>query len=318
MRQENEILERDKDYHNLNEQVADQNKIIRKLKNRTRQLERELNDIGRENNEKNEELLDTVRQQGKEIDFLNQVVSFLLTDEQLYKIKEKTKWDEDANRWRLAPFQIKQKEISFPKLGNAKQFVQEELDNNEVQFNESRDSKMHTPMKDVHVGKSQKHQSKKDSRNNDYRNQQNSVEKVMGSSKSMNKDYSKYEKADKKMQDAIQLQKARLGISENYTFEGSPDMNRRMNGKAGVTLAPLQQIPNNINNVNSRQSMMSMKDLDNATNNDTHPIMRVQNYKKPQLDKISAPGYVNMSDQQIMSNGGNIQMTFQATINIEN
>lgn len=74
----------------------------------------------------------------------------------------------------------------------------------------------------------------------------------MGSSKSMNKDYSKYEKADKKMQDAIQLQKARLGISENYTFEGSPDMNRRMNGKAGVTLAPLQQIPNNINNVNSR------------------------------------------------------------------
>jgi len=35
------------------------------------------------------------------------VVSFLLTDEQLYKIKEKTKWDDDAAKWRLAPFQIK-------------------------------------------------------------------------------------------------------------------------------------------------------------------------------------------------------------------
>jgi len=42
--------------------VADQNKIIRKLKNKNKQLERELNDFGREKNEKNEELLDMVRQ----------------------------------------------------------------------------------------------------------------------------------------------------------------------------------------------------------------------------------------------------------------
>jgi len=47
----------------------------------------------------------------------------MLTEDQLYKIKEKTDWDEDKNKWRLAPFQIKQKEISFPKLGNAREFV---------------------------------------------------------------------------------------------------------------------------------------------------------------------------------------------------
>jgi len=41
----------------------------------------ELQDIHRENAERNEELLDTVREQAKELDFLNQVVGNLLNDE---------------------------------------------------------------------------------------------------------------------------------------------------------------------------------------------------------------------------------------------
>jgi len=70
----------------------------------------------------------------------------LLNDEQIYKIKEKTQWDEERRKWNLPPFQIKQKEISFPKLGNAKQFVREELDNHEVQFsNDSRYDDNTTP-----------------------------------------------------------------------------------------------------------------------------------------------------------------------------
>ena len=50
----------------------------------------ELSDIHKENADRNEELLDTVREQAKELDFLNQVVGFLVTDENLYKIKERT------------------------------------------------------------------------------------------------------------------------------------------------------------------------------------------------------------------------------------
>ena len=34
-----------------------------------------------------------------------------MTDEQIYKIKEKTEWDEERRKWRLPPFIIKQKEI---------------------------------------------------------------------------------------------------------------------------------------------------------------------------------------------------------------
>lgn len=138
-RQEEELLQKEHHYNNLQEEVEDCRKIIKKLKQKNKVLTQELKDIENENVEKNEELLDTVREQGKEINFLNQVVSYLLTEEQLFKIKEKTNWSEENQKWKLPPFQIKKKEIAFPKLGNAKQFVQEELENQDVHFeNETR------------------------------------------------------------------------------------------------------------------------------------------------------------------------------------
>ena len=59
-----------------------------------------------------------------------------MNDEQMYKVKEKTQWDEDRRKWKLPPFIIKAKEVQFPKLGNnANDFIKEELENNEIQFN---------------------------------------------------------------------------------------------------------------------------------------------------------------------------------------
>jgi len=111
------LLEKEKIYNNIQDEVDDCRKIIKKLKQKNKVYQTELKDIHRENADKNEELLDTVREQAKELDFLNQVSGFLLTEENLYKIKEKTEWDEERRKWKLAPFIIKQKEVSFPKLG---------------------------------------------------------------------------------------------------------------------------------------------------------------------------------------------------------
>ena len=58
-----------------------------------------------------------------------------MTDEQMYKIKERTEWNEARNKWVIPAFVIKAKEIQLPKLGpNAKDFIQEELENQEVNF----------------------------------------------------------------------------------------------------------------------------------------------------------------------------------------
>ena len=101
----------------MQEEVEDCRKIIKKLRQKYKGVTNELKDIHQENAEKNEELLDTVREQAKELDFLNQMIGNLMTDEQIYKIKEKTEWDEEKRKWRLPAFIIKQKEIQLPKLG---------------------------------------------------------------------------------------------------------------------------------------------------------------------------------------------------------
>jgi len=103
----------------LQEEVEDCRKIIKKLRQKLKAATNELKDIHKENAERNEELLDTVREQAKELDFLQQISRYLMTDEQMYKVKEKTEWDEERRKWRLPPFLIKQKEVQFPKLGNA-------------------------------------------------------------------------------------------------------------------------------------------------------------------------------------------------------
>ena len=156
-RQEVELLEKEQHYNNVQEEVIDCRKIIKKLKQKNKVYQTELKDIHKENAEKNEELLDTVREQAKELDFLNQLVGHLVTEENLYKIKEKTSWDEEMRKWKLAPFVIKQKEVAFPKLGlGAHQFVQDELEKDEIKFNDTRQSDNNTPYQNMGNDRSQR------------------------------------------------------------------------------------------------------------------------------------------------------------------
>ena len=79
-----------------------------------------------------------------------------MTDEQIYKIKAKTEWVEEERKWKLPPFIIKAKEIQLPTLGNAKQFIQEELEMQDVQFTGSKYSDSNkTPGPDDHYGQNQ-------------------------------------------------------------------------------------------------------------------------------------------------------------------
>lgn len=61
-KQELELLEKEKHYNTLQEEVDDNRKIIKKLRQKLKASQNELKDIHHENAEKNEELLDTVRE----------------------------------------------------------------------------------------------------------------------------------------------------------------------------------------------------------------------------------------------------------------
>ena len=41
----------------------------------------------------------------------------MLKDSEMYKLKEKIKYDFDTGKWKVPPFLVKSKEVAFPKLG---------------------------------------------------------------------------------------------------------------------------------------------------------------------------------------------------------
>ena len=113
-RAEEEMLEKDKQYNSLQEEVEAQRKIIKRLRQKYRQAKAELNDIEKDQEDKSEEYLDTIRAQEKDLDFLNAVVAMMLKDGEMYKLKEKIDYDFEAGKWKVPPFIIKNKEVAFP------------------------------------------------------------------------------------------------------------------------------------------------------------------------------------------------------------
>jgi len=80
-----------------------------------------------------------------------------------------------------------------------------------------------------------------------------------------------------------------MGNENNYANLGvidSPEVgHKKLNTKAGVQLQPIGQPPNL---GAGRASMMSIKGMEEDQNGtESHPILRVHNYKKPQLEKIN-------------------------------
>ena len=77
------MLDKDRRYISLIDEVKEQRVIIQKLRAMNRQLKSETTDIDRETMNKNIELVDIIREQAKELDFLGQVTKWMLKDEEL-------------------------------------------------------------------------------------------------------------------------------------------------------------------------------------------------------------------------------------------
>jgi len=75
-------------------------------------------------------LLDSVRILEWDLDFYKQIVAMMLKDDQLYKIKSKSQFDDENNEWRIPIFLLKKGEIELPKLpaAKAKLLLDENLD----------------------------------------------------------------------------------------------------------------------------------------------------------------------------------------------
>jgi len=91
-----------------------------------------LNAINRDQNDVRLELTDTIREQEKDLDFLNSIVGMMLKEGEMYRLKEKIEYDFEAGKWKVPPFIIKNKEVNFPKIKNAMNLVRDEQENREI------------------------------------------------------------------------------------------------------------------------------------------------------------------------------------------
>ena len=95
----------------MQEEVEQNRKIIEKLRTKYTQIDKELRDVREEAEEHKEGMLDTIREQEREVEFLNLVTRALLKDFELQNLREKSRYDEFNQRWVLPVFYVKERAV---------------------------------------------------------------------------------------------------------------------------------------------------------------------------------------------------------------
>lgn len=72
-----------------------------------------------------------VREQNKDQDFTDQIIAMLLSKNELYRIREKTVFDENNMKWVVPYFYLRGKEVVLPKI-NAKATVAKQREERDV------------------------------------------------------------------------------------------------------------------------------------------------------------------------------------------
>jgi len=125
-------MEKEHKYNSLQEEVEEQRKIIKKLRQKYKQAESELSAVTRDQDDARLDLTDTIREQEKDLDFLNAIVSMMLKEGEMYRLKEKIEYDFEVGKWKVPPFLIKNKEVAFPKIKNAMNLVKDAMQEREI------------------------------------------------------------------------------------------------------------------------------------------------------------------------------------------
>jgi kinesin family protein 3/17 len=111
-------------------------KLVLKLRKRYKAALNEIKDLDEEHQSEKSELLDSIRSLERDLDFYKSIVDILISENELYKIKAKSKYDVENNKWTVPPFTFKAQEVNFPKLNanRLRELVNDAKENNIVEF----------------------------------------------------------------------------------------------------------------------------------------------------------------------------------------
>lgn len=119
-RKDEEMLLVEKHYKSLQEEVDDMRSIMKKLREKYRAAQLEIEDLQRENQFNKEDLLETIRDLDKDLKFAQGVNKIAMSNLELEKILQKSHWDENKSEWRVPLFYLNpnkgEKDVQFPTI----------------------------------------------------------------------------------------------------------------------------------------------------------------------------------------------------------
>lgn len=135
-KKEEDLLLMEHDYNDLQTEVNEKTKLLSQLRKRYKGALSEIEDLESEHLNEKAELLEAIRTLEIDFGFYKKIVDMLLNDNNLYKIKSKSQYDDEKSEWNIPPFVLKGDQVNLPKLGvqKAMRFVEEEKQNKIVDF----------------------------------------------------------------------------------------------------------------------------------------------------------------------------------------
>jgi hypothetical protein len=115
-KEEEDNLLKEKDYANIQTELEDKNKIISKLKDKVIMLQMEVKDYKYENERDRSDFTETIKDLIKENKLYNGMLKIILSDNEIKKIIELSKYNEDNEEWYIQPFNFKEKNLKLPTI----------------------------------------------------------------------------------------------------------------------------------------------------------------------------------------------------------
>lgn len=130
------MLLMERDYNDLQEEVNDKSKLLSKLRKRYKGALAEIQDLEGEHYNEKADLLETIRTMEVDLGFYKSIVDMMMNENNLYKIKSKSSYNDEKGEWEVPPFIMKGQQMNLPKLGlqKAMRFVEEEKNSQMVEF----------------------------------------------------------------------------------------------------------------------------------------------------------------------------------------
>ena len=115
-KKQEELLAAEKEYKNVQEELRDKTELIKELREKEKGFASEIRDLQQEHQGEKESLLESIREQNRDLEFYRRTIEIMMSEKETKQIKDKSKWNDENNVWSIPLFVVQNKQVTLPKL----------------------------------------------------------------------------------------------------------------------------------------------------------------------------------------------------------